>query len=77
MRYGVYMAPGEGAHDECVRAGLCADCMHARRGESDRGSIFYLCQRAASDPTFPKYPQLPMIRCSGYVSHRIDRTPQG
>jgi len=46
--------------------GLCTDCQHARRVESSRGSPFYLCQRSASDATFPKYPRLPVIRCSGY-----------
>lgn len=48
-------------------AGLCADCAHARRVESARGSVFYLCQRAAFDPAFPKYPQLPVSTCAGYA----------
>jgi hypothetical protein len=47
--------------------GLCADCQHARRVESSRGSPFYLCQRSASDAAFPKYPRLPVIQCSGYA----------
>ena len=33
---------------------------------SDRGSTFYLCERAATDPKFPKYPRLPVLQCSGY-----------
>ncbi|MGH9738270.1 MAG: hypothetical protein ACRD4X_06735 [Candidatus Acidiferrales bacterium] len=48
------------------RAGLCADCVHARRIESDRGSVFYLCGLSARDPAYPKYPALPVIRCKGY-----------
>lgn len=48
------------------RAGLCASCRHARRIESDRGSVFYLCELSASDPRFRKYPALPVIQCSGY-----------
>lgn len=48
------------------RLGLCADCLHARRVETSRGSRFCLCQRAAIDPTFPKYPQLPVVRCPGH-----------
>jgi hypothetical protein len=47
-------------------AGLCADCLHARRVESARGSRFFLCGRAASDPFFPKYPRLPVLACRGY-----------
>ncbi len=48
------------------RVGLCADCQFMRRIESDRGSIFYLCQRSATDPSFPKYPRLPVLECTGY-----------
>jgi len=33
---------------------------------SDRGSTFYLCGKSATDPNFPKYPRLPVIRCLGY-----------
>jgi len=48
------------------RIGLCATCLFMRLMESDRGSIFYLCQLSATDPTFPKYPRLPVLQCSGY-----------
>jgi hypothetical protein len=51
---------------EGSNAGLCANCLHARRIESARGSMFYLCERSDSDPAFPKYPQLPVIECSGH-----------
>jgi len=51
---------------ERSRAGLCADCLYARRVESARGSLFYLCQRSAIDPDFPKYPRLPVIDCWGH-----------
>jgi len=47
-------------------AGLCEKCQHARRIESDRGSVFYLCELSASDPRFAKYPALPVIQCPGY-----------
>ena len=57
----------EVAAAERARAGLCADCVHARRIPSSHGSTFYRCQLADSDPAFRKYPQLPMIRCGGYV----------
>jgi hypothetical protein len=46
--------------------GLCGRCRHVRRVETARGSVFYRCERAAQDPRFPKYPPLPVIRCSGY-----------
>ena len=34
--------------------------------QSARGSKFYLCERSATDPTFPKYPRLPVLQCRGY-----------
>jgi len=46
--------------------GLCQDCIHARRIESDRGSIFFLCQLALTDSRFKKYPRLPVLSCLGY-----------
>ncbi len=48
------------------RIGLCADCRFMRVVESARGSKFYLCERSASDPGFPKYPRLPVLQCRGY-----------
>ena len=46
--------------------GLCAACLHVETIVSARGSTFYLCQLALTDPRFPKYPTLPVIRCDGY-----------
>jgi hypothetical protein len=51
---------------DAARAGLCADCAHARRIESARGSEFILCQLSLSNPRFPKYPPLPVLRCPGF-----------
>ncbi|MFZ0958144.1 MAG: hypothetical protein WAN60_17505 [Candidatus Sulfotelmatobacter sp.] len=48
------------------RVGLCTDCHFMRVVESARGSKFYLCGRSATDPTFPKYPRLPVLQCRGY-----------
>ena len=39
---------------------------------SDRGSTFYLCERSATDPQFPKYPRLPVLHCAGYESLAAD-----
>lgn len=46
--------------------GLCADCRFRRTITSDRGSHFYQCERSHTDPTFPKYPRLPVLQCKGY-----------
>jgi len=50
--------------------GLCADCVHARRITSDRGSVFLLCELSKTDPRFEKYPRLPVVSCSGYHQGR-------
>lgn len=55
------------------RVGLCETCRFMRRVQSDRGSIFYLCELSATDPNFPKYPRLPVLQCSGYESINPDQ----
>ena len=52
--------------EEAHTAGLCATCAHVRRIESDRGSVFFLCQLALTDERFRKYPRLPVLQCEGY-----------
>jgi hypothetical protein len=52
--------------EESAFAGLCAACVHMRKIVSDRGSAFYLCQLSKVDPSFPKYPRLPVLECRGY-----------
>ena len=46
--------------------GLCVNCKFMRTIQSDRGSVFYQCQLSATNPGFPKYPRLPVLRCAGY-----------
>lgn len=58
---------GSGSGPESAKIGLCADCGNVKRMQSARGSVFYLCQLSAQDPSFSKYPRLPVTRCSGYV----------
>ena len=49
-----------------TQPGLCGDCTHARRIESDRGSLFIRCELALTDNRFKKYPRLPVLSCLGY-----------
>jgi hypothetical protein len=60
------MADGQQQVRDSPNAGLCADCVHARRIESARGSAFILCNLSQTDPRFPKYPRLPVVSCDGY-----------
>ena len=48
------------------RAGLCESCRHHRWTSNRRGSSFLLCGKSAADPSFRKYPQLPVRACAGY-----------
>jgi hypothetical protein len=50
--------------------GLCAECLHARYIDSAKGSQFLLCQLSKSDPSFPKYPRLPVLFCPGHSPAR-------
>jgi hypothetical protein len=49
------------------RVGLCATCINARRIESARGSEFWLCRLGEREERFPRYPRLPVLRCTGYA----------
>ena len=49
-----------------TRAGLCATCRHRKENRNDRGSVFVFCRKSESDPRFPKYPPLPVLRCDGH-----------
>ncbi len=59
---------GQGAAPE----GLCATCRHAREVENSRGSRFLLCERSRTDPRFPRYPPLPVLRCAGHEPRLTD-----
>jgi hypothetical protein len=45
---------------------LCFDCVNAQRIQSDRGSTFYRCKLSDTEPSFPKYPRLPVLNCTGF-----------
>jgi 16S rRNA (uracil1498-N3)-methyltransferase len=66
------MAEKNRGTDERLRAGLCADCLYARRVESDRRSVFFMCERSKNDARFAKYPSLPVVRCAGYEGAASD-----
>lgn len=57
--------------------GLCAACAHARVIENRRGSRFWLCERARIDPSFARYPRLPVLACAGFERAPRPPTPPG
>jgi len=58
-------------------SGLCATCRHAQQITSARLSTFVRCGLSATDPRFPKYPQLPVARCEGFRPAPDLAGPQG
>ena len=48
-------------------AGLCGSCRHARQVVSGKGSHFVLCELSRTDLRFPRYPNLPVLACTGYM----------
>ena len=57
---------GDEARRAVSAAGLCDDCRHAQKVTSDRGSHFCLCQLSLTNPSFAKYPVLPVRSCAGF-----------
>ena len=46
--------------------GLCSTCRHQKLIHSGRGSTFSMCLRHRDDPSYPKYPRLPVRVCPGH-----------
>jgi hypothetical protein len=57
--------------------GLCGACVNARILETRRGSTFYRCAVSDVDARFPRYPRLPVLRCSAHVPGVPSKTGDG
>jgi hypothetical protein len=51
-----------------VDPGMCGDCRHALVKETNRGTAYLRCGRAAWDDRLVKYPRLPVTECEGYAA---------
>ena len=49
-----------------VNPGLCETCTHVQIVRSSKGSSYVLCRLSEVDPSFRRYPTLPVITCRGY-----------
>jgi hypothetical protein len=54
---------------------LCPTCRFVRVIVSGKGSQFLLCEKAAEDQRFVKYPPQPVVRCGGYEERQAGRLP--
>lgn len=59
------------------RFGLCDRCVHQRIVRSGRGSVFSMCGRHKTDPGYPKYPRMPVVRCAGHEPRPPGEPPAG
>jgi len=67
------MAKAREAGGEAEAAvGLCATCRHAATQESAKGSVFWRCLRADTDPAYPRYPPTPVRLCPGHEAVRLE-----
>jgi len=48
-----------------VKQTLCEACAWMREIVTPKGSRFLLCQLSQKNPSFPKYPRQPVVRCNG------------
>ena len=53
-------------HQLQLRVGLCINCKFVKQVDNRRGSSFFLCKKAETNPSFSKYPVLPVYQCSGF-----------
>src|SRR5207245_8960994 len=66
------------SRSRCVcSVGLCLTCRWMRSIANRRGSTFYRCGLADSDPRFPRYPPLPVLSCNGYERAGPDTEGRG
>jgi hypothetical protein len=62
--------PTEQSRASGPSAGLCETCVHQQLVRNTRGSVFSLCRRSRDDPTYPRYPRLPVLACRGHEPRR-------
>jgi hypothetical protein len=51
---------------ESNRVGLCVSCRFVDVITSSKESTFYRCRLSETDPSFRRYPMLPVLTCRGY-----------
>jgi hypothetical protein len=49
-----------------AEVGQCKACEYGREITSSHRSTFWRCDRSLTDPSFLKYPRLPVLNCRGY-----------
>lgn len=50
------------------RVGDCFGCSHSRTLKTKTGSAIFMCGRSEKEPSYPRYPALPLRGCLGRTS---------
>jgi hypothetical protein len=64
--------PPGGKPDLEARLGLCARCEFGRLFRSGHDVTFVSCERSRTDPDYPRFPTIPMVRCPGFQASGED-----
>jgi hypothetical protein len=59
---------GPGAGRDARAAAGSVRQMPALPPDRDGASVFRLCERSRTDPRYPRYPALAVVRCGGFES---------
>jgi hypothetical protein len=60
------MSSDEPSDQPKPEVGLCSICRFAKTQRSSKEHTFWRCQRADSEPSFRRYPPLPVSECAGF-----------
>lgn len=50
--------------------GLCEACIFHSLVVSSKGTEFHLCEKSKTNPSFPRYPRLPVKECEGFQAEK-------
>jgi len=60
------VTPDKTAARPDIAVGLCRSCRFVEVVTSSKASTFYRCRLSETDPSFRRYPVLPVVSCRGY-----------
>ena len=61
-----------GPRDDATRFGLCATCAFGRLFRSGKDATYVTCDLSRTDPAYPRFPSIPVIRCRGFEDRGED-----
>jgi hypothetical protein len=56
-----------------IHAGLCSDCLHAKKIRTEKEGGYILCKYSRGDSSYPKYPRLPVRDCKAFIKKNLSQ----